>query len=210
MTRACNGCRRRKIKCDAATTNTWPCSACTRLRLVCIPPSIGQGGDFSHGQMPDVPQQSAPPSLNVTIPSVPQQHDHHHHHHQQQQQQHISTDPSPSTATSIGSFDPDARAYPQSAYFEQPQDLRHLYPHNVAPPPQTSLLQQSFHPSTAMYSTTSPTHPSGYSVDTGTPVNPDSSTADELSGALGELRIDETGIGTFVQICCLFLFFSFS
>lgn len=38
--RACEGCRRRKIKCDAATTNTWPCSACIRLKLQCVPPRI--------------------------------------------------------------------------------------------------------------------------------------------------------------------------
>ncbi|KAK4673115.1 hypothetical protein QC763_108960 [Podospora pseudopauciseta] len=37
--RACEGCRRRKIKCDAATTNTWPCSACIRLKLVCVRPN---------------------------------------------------------------------------------------------------------------------------------------------------------------------------
>ncbi len=37
--RACEGCRRRKIKCDAATTNTWPCSACIRLRLHCVRPN---------------------------------------------------------------------------------------------------------------------------------------------------------------------------
>ncbi|KAH9894612.1 hypothetical protein F4778DRAFT_747670 [Xylariomycetidae sp. FL2044] len=33
------GCRRRKIKCDAATTNTWPCSACIRLKLHCVRPN---------------------------------------------------------------------------------------------------------------------------------------------------------------------------
>jgi Fungal Zn(2)-Cys(6) binuclear cluster domain len=38
--RACEGCRRRKIKCDAATTNTWPCAACTRLKLTCVPPTV--------------------------------------------------------------------------------------------------------------------------------------------------------------------------
>ncbi|KAK6336454.1 hypothetical protein TWF696_002007 [Orbilia brochopaga] len=38
--RACEGCRRRKIKCDAATTNTWPCSACKRLKLNCVPPTM--------------------------------------------------------------------------------------------------------------------------------------------------------------------------
>lgn len=37
--RACEGCRRRKIKCDAATTNTWPCSACIRLKLHCVKPN---------------------------------------------------------------------------------------------------------------------------------------------------------------------------
>jgi hypothetical protein len=37
--RACEGCRRRKIKCDAATTNTWPCSACIKLKLHCVRPN---------------------------------------------------------------------------------------------------------------------------------------------------------------------------
>ncbi|KAG7008227.1 hypothetical protein G7Y79_00006g018470 [Physcia stellaris] len=35
--RACEHCRRRKIKCDAATTNEWPCAACVRLKLYCVP-----------------------------------------------------------------------------------------------------------------------------------------------------------------------------
>ncbi len=38
--RACEGCRRRKIKCDAATTNSWPCAACVRLKLQCVPPTV--------------------------------------------------------------------------------------------------------------------------------------------------------------------------
>ena len=51
--RACEGCRRRKIKCDAATTNSWPCAACVRLKLSCVPPSLnydrvhGGGGSYS-------------------------------------------------------------------------------------------------------------------------------------------------------------------
>jgi hypothetical protein len=62
--RACEGCRRRKIKCDAATTNTWPCSACVRLKLHCIPPTVqydpnnGQGfgpekGEYESGSGDD-------------------------------------------------------------------------------------------------------------------------------------------------------------
>lgn len=45
--RACEGCRRRKIKCDSATTNTWPCAACTRLKLHCVPPSVNYEKDSS-------------------------------------------------------------------------------------------------------------------------------------------------------------------
>ncbi|CZS95257.1 related to Cutinase transcription factor 1 alpha [Rhynchosporium graminicola] len=48
--RACEGCRRRKIKCDAATTNTWPCSACIRLKLHCIPPTVNYDRDFPTNQ----------------------------------------------------------------------------------------------------------------------------------------------------------------
>ena len=48
--RACEGCRRRKIKCDAATTNTWPCSACIRLKLHCVPPTVNYDRDFSTNQ----------------------------------------------------------------------------------------------------------------------------------------------------------------
>ncbi|PFH55537.1 hypothetical protein XA68_18086 [Ophiocordyceps unilateralis] len=47
--RACEGCRRRKIKCDAATTNKWPCSACIRLKLNCVRPNGYDGApDATH------------------------------------------------------------------------------------------------------------------------------------------------------------------
>lgn len=50
MMRACEGCRRRKIKCDAATTNTWPCSACVRLKLHCVPPMVQYDRDYGSNQ----------------------------------------------------------------------------------------------------------------------------------------------------------------
>ena len=49
--RACEGCRRRKIKCDAATTNTWPCSACVRLKLNCVPPTISYEKESGSGTL---------------------------------------------------------------------------------------------------------------------------------------------------------------
>lgn len=46
--RACEGCRRRKIRCDAATSNQWPCASCVRLKQSCVPPTVNydrvQGG----------------------------------------------------------------------------------------------------------------------------------------------------------------------
>jgi len=79
--RACEGCRRRKIKCDAATTNTWPCSACIRLKLHCVRPNglyEGAGDGFEVGNdqeyeivgMQDSFHQVAMPQSS----SSPQQH----------------------------------------------------------------------------------------------------------------------------------------
>ncbi|KAM5467181.1 hypothetical protein MferCBS49748_004112 [Microsporum ferrugineum] len=66
--RACNGCRKRKIKCDSATTNIWPCSACTRLKLVCIPPSVEQDGEpTGHEQILSFSQPST--TAAAPIPS---------------------------------------------------------------------------------------------------------------------------------------------
>ena len=51
--RACEGCRKRKIKCDAATTNQWPCASCVRLKQNCNPPTLnydrvnGAGGHLA-------------------------------------------------------------------------------------------------------------------------------------------------------------------
>lgn len=45
--RACEGCRKRKIKCDAATTNQWPCASCVRLKQNCVPPTLNY--DRVHG-----------------------------------------------------------------------------------------------------------------------------------------------------------------
>ncbi|KAK3714645.1 hypothetical protein LTR37_007625 [Vermiconidia calcicola] len=49
--RACDGCRKRKIRCDGALQNgPWPCGACTRLKLKCVPPTLDQDEDL---QSPD-------------------------------------------------------------------------------------------------------------------------------------------------------------
>ncbi|KAH6900648.1 hypothetical protein B0T10DRAFT_392605 [Thelonectria olida] len=78
--RACEGCRRRKIKCDAATTNTWPCSACIRLKLHCVrpngydgstdsttyePPQMNPSDHFQHMPMQQVLHAAPKPPQSV-------------------------------------------------------------------------------------------------------------------------------------------------
>lgn len=67
--RACEGCRRRKIKCDAATTNTWPCSACVRLKLHCVRPN-----GFDESDSPTTSTTLSDPSAGVTTTSNPNSH----------------------------------------------------------------------------------------------------------------------------------------
>lgn len=64
--RACQGCRKRKIKCDSATTNIWPCAACTRLKLVCAPPSTTDQDyeSTTFEQSPESERQIVPPNNN--------------------------------------------------------------------------------------------------------------------------------------------------
>jgi hypothetical protein len=75
--RACEGCRRRKIKCDAATTNTWPCSACIRLKLHCVRPNGFEDADGDDAQAYDGPSQQydAPQGISTFRQEQPLQMD---------------------------------------------------------------------------------------------------------------------------------------
>ncbi|BFZ63600.1 hypothetical protein YB2330_004731 [Saitoella coloradoensis] len=42
VTRACETCRRRKVRCDSSQMNGGPCSSCRRLNVECITPSSSQ------------------------------------------------------------------------------------------------------------------------------------------------------------------------
>lgn len=67
--RACDGCRKRKIRCDGAVQNgPWPCGACLRLKLKCVPPTLDQDDDQ---ETPDSTTSSGQFSFqNSTIGSV--------------------------------------------------------------------------------------------------------------------------------------------
>lgn len=166
--RACTGCRKRKIKCDAATTNTWPCSACTRLKVVCVPPSIGQDGDLAGQGVEADPISSMGPTTTL---------------------------------------DPSPQAFPMSQSFGQPgrpsigsvspySDGSGMFHQFIPPPGQPSLYGSPPHPSYQPQMFAGPQAPSLATSESDFLLDNDQSTAENLSEVLGELKIDETGIGT--------------
>ena len=58
--RACGACRRRKIKCDAATTNIWPCGPCLKQQLECVPPTADNEGSNDNEYIAPQPIDAAP------------------------------------------------------------------------------------------------------------------------------------------------------
>lgn len=186
--RACEGCRRRKIKCDAATTNTWPCSACIRLKLSCVPPTVnydrdvssdspvfqqareeyengGSGGDDYHQQM-SIHQQLAGPQKNMP-PLFTQQVPY---------------------SEAVGVYQPVSYGEPPSGHTQQ-----NIHYNNL----QTSvgvIDQHQNYPSQPVFSTP----PLQHSSQQGSPeaYEQDQYGQRDLANLLGELRMNEAGTGT--------------
>lgn len=203
--RACSGCRKRKIKCDSATTNIWPCSACTRLKLVCVPPAIGQDGDFNtYDQAEEVAQPvSAVNSIQSPVADVAHQTNHHL---QQQPLPYFASSSYP--LESMRGYAEDPRlAHPQPYLGGSSQDQQRLYHHDSSLPlgfPTAHGYQQSqqhLPPASTLFPVPLTQNASGGA-------NPESylqheqSTAEDLSNALGELKIDESGIGMNPVLSC--------
>ncbi|KAJ5204085.1 uncharacterized protein N7498_004964 [Penicillium cinerascens] len=175
--RACNGCRKRKIKCDAATTNTWPCSACTRLKLVCVPPTIGQDGDFGPDSQGIELDASDPPGVpegsHHAFPVPPAYRD--------------------GNQTTMGSMPPynGMGMYPQ--FVPAPPSQTGIYNDLRSPP---MVMQHQSYQQTPMFAGA---QPSSLGTDRGVFVENDASTAENLSDVLGELKIDETGIAPYIR-----------
>ncbi|KAF7713227.1 Fungal Zn(2)-Cys(6) binuclear cluster domain-containing protein [Penicillium ucsense] len=178
--RACNGCRKRKIKCDAATTNTWPCSACTRLKLVCVPPTIGQDGEFINEGMDSAPEPNVSSATSETSQHtfpVPPSYSH-------------------TSQPSLGGMSSYDGMSVYSSYVPPPSTQAGLY-NDMRQPPMV-MPHQSYQPQSQVYSAQPPqahltTTPERVIYDN------EQSTADNLSEVLGELKIDETGIAPYIR-----------
>lgn len=174
--RACEGCRKRKIKCDAATTNTWPCAACKRLKLTCVPPVGGIDGESN----PSIPDENSPPSLATTQYDAPEN---------LAYVQNYDSQPD---------LNPDYSAVydattQQSIY--NSHDFRYgSFSHG---PDQLNVHPQPAYPQHRYSSFDSVNGLPPLSV--GSPQSTDSVTAEELAENLGDLRIADTGIAPYIR-----------
>ncbi|KAE8348390.1 hypothetical protein BDV28DRAFT_93210 [Aspergillus coremiiformis] len=177
--RACNGCRKRKIKCDAATTNTWPCSACTRLKLVCVPPTIGQDSDFSVEQSVDTnPTESIGASnTSQTFSSFS-----------------LAQSYRNNGEAAVGSmplYSDGMRMFPPPTH----SATHHPGMYEVGSPtitiPHHSYHQQQGFPTSQVQSLEA--------IESSVYGNYEQSTTEDLTEVLGELKIDETGIAPYIR-----------
>lgn len=187
--RACEGCRRRKIKCDAASTNVWPCAACLRFKLPCIPPTVNFNTtqtvgatvsglervldfDNSSGGSGDEEYPPAPMAPNNGYPIVSQ---------------------ADLIAATQESFNPSLDAFHHPPYVVKAEgqppfnvDSLAIAASNGSYPHPSTFLPPSYHPIPMP------------SEDE--PWMPEEAPTSDLSDALGELKIDESGVGKSVHV----------
>ncbi|KJZ76979.1 hypothetical protein HIM_03856 [Hirsutella minnesotensis 3608] len=177
--RACEGCRRRKIKCDAATTNTWPCSACIRLKLNCVRPNGYDGSADS--------TSTSTTYETILNPSG---------HFQQLSMGHHVPKPHGDVYSSQAAY-PDADA---SAFQTIPFDSQHNMHYTTVPPPSVSVMDHH-HPyaSANAFPTPPPMHlaPRGDSSPDACSV--DSHQQQDLADLLGTLRVNELGTAPYLR-----------
>lgn len=189
--RACEGCRRRKIKCDAATTNSWPCAACIRLKLNCVPPTVSYDKDFNATsqtfELDTKPLEYAPPAS---------QHDY------QPQRQDMMSAPHGlqqmpgSLATSIPATYADGMRMYQTAPYAEQQSQEHL---QYASMSQSQVVPQeiNYAPS-QMYSEASQHAPPMTMTPPETENHWKQDTSSNLAEALGELKIDLNAVAPYI------------
>ena len=178
--RACEGCRRRKIKCDAATTNAWPCAACIRLKLNCVPPTVSYDKDFNGNsqtfELEPRPEEYAQPGAHS-------QHDYQRH----QSMPHIMPHQMPQNLPT-----PVSGMYQPSPYSDPQAQDPMQYP-AMSQPQQT----MSYPPQQA-YSQSSAAAPAMVMTPPESEPHWRSESVSSLTDALGELKIDHTAIAPYI------------
>lgn len=184
--RACEGCRRRKIKCDAATTNAWPCAACVRLKLHCVPPRV----NYDRSNTGSMHTSGLERVLVFDDSSV-------------SGDEEYGQQANPFSSHDNGSF-PEQTHPPQVAYddglvtyhapsYNQRSSSFHDFSYGTVNNIPMSTPEQAYPPQ-ATFQTPNAQHIRSISSDEIWPQ--DQYSGLNLTDALGELKITETGIGT--------------
>lgn len=194
--RACEGCRRRKIKCDAATTNAWPCAACIRLKLNCVPPTVSyenkdsfptgshtfEIGDRSHEYDPSQSVQHVP---------TPGEFQRHH-----SIQHPMTTEVGPLMGHPLQATYADAARLYQTAPYggmpPAPPNQENVHYGGMQPAPLPNSDQMKYQPQQVYPGQPAPgMNPSSE----GEPLWRNNLDTSQLTEALGELKIDHTAVG---------------
>lgn len=177
--RACEGCRRRKIKCDAATTNAWPCAACIRLKLNCVPPTVSYDKDFNGNSQTF---ELEPRPEEYAQPGAPSQHEYSRH----PSMPHIMPHQMPPNMPT-----PVSGIYQSSPYSDQ-QSQEAMYP------PMSQPQQNMSYPPQQAYSQASASAPAMVMTPPETEPHWRSESVSSLTDVLGELKIDHTAIAPYI------------
>lgn len=183
--RACEGCRRRKIKCDAATTNTWPCSACIRLKLHCVRPNgfdTGmETGTYDNLMTPEQFQQ-----MQMQMQLSPQST------HAKGMDDAYASDPAYSDPSGGGMFN----AIPYDPSQPQQQDIHYTtVPPNMVDNHFVAAQSNAFPTPPLNHSTRQDSSPDAHSVD--------SYQQQDLANLLGGLKLNELGTGEILNLTCI-------
>ncbi|KAI0021167.1 hypothetical protein F4780DRAFT_770386 [Xylariomycetidae sp. FL0641] len=184
--RACEGCRRRKIKCDAATTNTWPCSACIRLKLNCVRPN----GQYEGSPIDTQAYEPARVDYDAGQESFRQMAM------QQPPPPHMMTPhPKPGVYPSPGPY-PDHQGVYGAVPYADASSAHHMPYASV--PPQVGVLDHPYTPASVF--PTPPMHQSSASHSEASPGSySDPYAQPDLSDLLGALKMDERGTAPYLN-----------
>ncbi len=180
--RACEGCRRRKIKCDAATTNTWPCAACIRLKLQCVRPNGFDGSTETQVYETDTePSYESEPAQDAYQQQAPLS-----------AQQMLAAAPRPSSAApyAVGTSYGDTAAAAAAAALYQSVSYSDLAPnlHYTTVPPAMGLAGPSYSGQGLFQQSSQPDSPPDSLVH-------DQFAQGDLADLLGSLKVNEAGTG---------------
>ncbi|KAI1298534.1 fungal-specific transcription factor domain-containing protein [Xylaria venustula] len=191
--RACEGCRRRKIKCDAATTNTWPCSACIRLKLHCVRPNAQYEGspEESHPYEPSRAEFEAGQESFRQMAAM-----------QQPPPPHMMAGGHPKTAmyaTPPGSYSNHQAVYPLAHYGDATSVQQHIPYGSVPPPSSVGILDQSYAPPGVFPTPPLPEISASHSGSSPESYHTDQYGQHDLADLLGPLKLDERGTAPYLN-----------